>query len=86
MARGNHCISLDSRSSLRAEAVDDVISFDENLVCLAVGESVLEIGGSDLSIKNLSLENGELIVTGRIDSAVYYDGAPRKKRFGLFGK
>ncbi|MBO4453058.1 MAG: YabP/YqfC family sporulation protein [Clostridia bacterium] len=86
MNNSRHSVNLDSRSSLRVCAVDDVISFDENLVSLAVGDTVLEIGGEGLSVKNLSLENGELCVTGRIDSLVYFDGTPRKKRFGLFGK
>ena len=81
-----HTINLDSRSTLRITAVDEVVSFDESLVSLAVGDSLLDIVGGDLSIKNLSLENGEVLVEGRVDSISYFDGAPRKKRFGFFGK
>jgi len=81
-----HTLSLDSRSSLSVTAVDDVISFDETLVSLSVGESQLNISGDGLSIKNLSIENGELTVNGNITAILYFDDTPRKKRFGIFGR
>jgi sporulation protein YabP len=81
-----HFLTLDSRASLNVSAVDDVISFDETLVSLSVGDSTLNISGEGLSIKNLSLENGDISVSGSISAMVYFDSAPRKKRFGAFGK
>ncbi len=79
-----HSLFLDSRSALNVTAVDDVVSFDESLVSLSVGETVVNISGEGLSIKNLSLENGDITVNGRIDAIVYFDETPRKKRF--FGR
>ncbi len=79
-----HTLSLDSRSTLNVTAVDDVVSFDETLVTLSVGETVMNISGEGLSIKNLSLENGDITVNGRISAIVYFDELPRKKRF--FGR
>lgn len=81
-----HTLTLDSRASLSVSAVDDVISFDDTMISLSVGESQLNISGSELSIKNLSIENGELTVEGNISALVYFDDAPRKKRFGVFGR
>ena len=81
-----HSLSLESRSCLNITAVDDVLSFDETLVSLSVGETVLNISGEGLSIKNLSLENGDITVNGNISAMVYFDDSPRKKRFGLFGR
>lgn len=81
-----HSLTLDSRNSLNITAVDDVLSFDETLVSLSVGESVLNISGEGLSIKNLSLENGDVTVNGNISAIVYFDGSPRKKRFSFFGR
>ncbi len=81
-----HTVTLDSRSSLHVTAVDDVLSFDETLVSLAVGETVLNISGESLSLSNLSLENGEVSVGGSISAIVYFDNTPRKKRFSLFGR
>ena len=79
-----HTLVLDSRSNLNITAVDDVVSFDEGLVTLSVGETVVNISGEDLTIKNLSLENGEVTVNGKIGAIVYFDGAQRKRRF--FGR
>jgi len=42
---------------------------------------VLNISGEGLSIKNLSLENGNITVNGKIGAIVYFDESPRKKRF-----
>lgn len=81
-----HSLSLDSRNRLNISAVDDVVSFDESLVSLSVGESILNISGESLSIKNLSLENGDITVNGNISAIVYFDETPRKKRFSRFGR
>ncbi|MBQ3230009.1 MAG: sporulation protein YabP [Clostridia bacterium] len=81
-----HTIALESRALLNVTAVEEVVSFDEGLVSLSLGETVLNISGEGLSVKNLSLENGEITVIGKIDAVVYFEDTPRKKRFGLFGK
>ena len=86
MNEKKHSLTLNSRSTLALTAVDDVISFDETLVSLAVGESVLNISGEGLSIKNLSIENGDVTVNGKINAIVYFDESPRKKRFGILGR
>ncbi len=81
-----HSLNLDQRSVLKITAVEEVISFDETLISLSLGETVLNVSGDGLSIKNLSIEQGEVTVTGRVDAVVYYDDNPRRKKFGLFGR
>ena len=81
-----HFVSLDSRTDLSVSAVDYVISFDEDLVSLAVGDSTLVISGEELTIKTLSLDSGEISIEGRVDSLTYSDTAPKKKRFSLFNR
>ena len=85
MNQKKHTLTLDSKSILNVTAVDDVISFDETLVSLSVGENLLNISGEDLTIKTLSLENGDVSVNGNIQAIVYFDGTPKKKRLS-FGK
>ena len=79
-----HTLTLDAFSSLVVTAIDDVLSFDDSLVSLSVGDKVLNISGEGLSIKNLSLENGSLTVNGNISAMVYFENTPRRKR-RLFG-
>lgn len=86
MTAKNHSLTLESRSALNITSVDDVLSFDESLVSLAVGDTVLNISGNGLSIKNLSLENGNITVNGSISAIVYFDDSPKKKRFSLFNR
>lgn len=80
-----HTLTLDTRSKLEITAVDDVVSFDETMISLSVGESTLNISGEELSIKNLSLENGEIAVEGNIGAIVYFD-EPLRKRKKLFSR
>ena len=81
-----HTVTLEARRELKVTSVAEVLSFDETEVCLSVGDSVLNIGGEGLSLTNLSLGTGEVTVTGLVSALVYYDSAPRRKKFGLFGK
>jgi len=86
MNNKTHSLTLESRSSLNVTAVDEVISFDEDMVSLAVGDSVLNISGEGLSVKNLSIDCGDITVNGTITAMVYFDNSPRKKRYSVFGK
>ena len=58
----------------------DVELFNEQLVSLSTVAGTLTIMGSELHISQLSLENGSLLVEGRIDALEYDD---RQKRRGL---
>ncbi len=74
---------LTGRSFLALTGIDEVISFDEGLVTLNSQGSVLAVSGDDLSMVKLSLESGEVSISGRIDAIVYTDEQPKK---GLFSK
>ncbi len=83
----NHTVSLCDRRVLKVTAVSEVLAFDEDGVSMSVGDLLLTISGSGLSVSNLSLENGEVTVCGIIDAVVYLeDGKKSKKGLGrLFG-
>ena len=42
-----------------------------------MGKIVAKFGGSSLSVSRLSLESGEIDVTGKVDSIIYAESAPR---------
>ena len=79
-----HSLTMSDRKVVKITAVSEVLSFDETTVSMSVGESVLTVSGSGLSVSSLSLENGEVTVCGLIDAVVYLDGTKRKKGFGRF--
>lgn len=84
LQNAKHLLSMTERDYLKVSAVDEVVSFDENSVCLSLSDSFLEVCGSGLSVSSLSLEQGEITVRGRIDSLRYRDDLKRKKGIGRF--
>lgn len=77
---------LTGRSFLALTGINEVVSFDESTVTLDCEGTLLAISGEGLSIVKLSLENGEVSLSGRIDAIVYTDEQPKKGLFSrLFG-
>ncbi|HIV67709.1 MAG TPA: sporulation protein YabP [Candidatus Butyricicoccus stercorigallinarum] len=68
-----HGLSLQERQKLAISGVSDVVNFDETQVIVATGLGTLTIRGSGLHVDQLSLESGELRVTGSIDLLEYDD-------------
>ena len=81
-----HAISLQDRRKLTVSGVEDVESFDENAIVLQTAGGFLVLRGSALHIDRLSIEGGELLVTGHIDSLVYEEPAVKGGFFArIFG-
>jgi len=76
-----HSLVLQDRRKLTASGVEDVESFDENTVVLRTAGGLLVLRGSELHIDKLSIEGGELLVTGRVDSLVYEDNTAGRGGF-----
>ena len=75
-----HKLTLNERKNLNLTGVTEVFSFDENTVFLNTTLGRLEIQGENLTLKNLSLEVGQVAVEGDI-SALYYTQSREKKSF-----
>lgn len=68
-----HGLVLEGRKKLSVSGVEEVESFDENTIVMVTALGLLVVRGEDLHIEALSLEGGELKVTGDIDSLSYED-------------
>lgn len=66
-----HKLSLDERSRLTMTGVTEVVSFEENNVVLQTGLGTLVVQGSDLKLKTLSPEGGQVEVDGSISALIY---------------
>lgn len=66
-----HNIIINARESLIANGIIDVKSFDEKLIVGKTEQEAIAIKGEDLHIDVLSLDEGKLEVTGRIDQVTY---------------
>ena len=68
-----HRLALTNRESMTVTGVKEVMSFDVSEILLETGMGMLTIHGSDLHVNRLTLEKGEVDVTGKIDSLTYAD-------------
>ena len=75
-----HKLVLNNRKTCVMTGILDVLAFDLNEILLETEQGVLVIKGKDLHVNRLSLEKGEVDVTGHIDSCTYSDVQAAKKK------
>ena len=66
-----HKLQLSERKVLTMTGVTEVVSFDENAVVLQTSLGLLIVQGQQLSLKNLSLDGGQVAVDGTISALSY---------------
>ncbi len=71
-----HNLILQDRKTLSVTGVDEVESYDEQRIIMHTSMGTLILRGSELSIEKLSLETGELSVTGTIIELGYEESTP----------
>lgn len=76
----SHKLNLINRETMTVTGVNDVLAFDVSEVLLETGMGMLAIRGSDLHVNRLTLEKGEVDVTGKIDSLTYSDVGSYKRQ------
>ncbi len=69
-----HGLSLQDRAKMTVSGVSDVVNFDENQIVLSTTQGRLTIKGSGLHVDQLSLESGDLHLSGLVDSLEYDEG------------
>ena len=74
---------LKNRSELTMNGVQNVLGFDDNGVTLGCDGGRVYIDGENLRIENLSKENKEVLIIGRIDSISFEE---ESKTAGVFKK
>ena len=66
-----HRLALSERKKLTVTGVAEVISFEDMSVVLQTGMGTLTVQGSELQLKTLSLEGGQVEVEGNIAALIY---------------
>lgn len=80
-----HNIILEERSKLSISGVTDVESFDENEISLYTTLGELSVKGKCLHVDEMSLESGNITISGDVKSLVYGD-KDRTKKPSIWGK
>lgn len=83
----SHRISLNDRISGNVTGVREVISFDMAEILLDTEQGILMIKGDDLHVTRLTVEKGEVEITGRVDGIIYMeDGEKKRGKEGILAR
>lgn len=78
-----HDVVLESRSKATMTGIKDVESFDEETILAKSDCGSLAVHGKNLKISRLSVESGDMVIEGEIDSLIYSDN---KSAGGFWGR
>lgn len=71
-----HNVILEDRTRISVSGIVEVDSFDDRQIVTMTSKGSLILRGTDLHIDKLSLDSGELVVTGLITDLGYEEVAP----------
>lgn len=69
----SHTLRLEDRKRLSMTGVAEVVSFEDTAVELQTAMGTLTVQGQELQLKTLSVEGGQVEVTGNISALVYQE-------------
>lgn len=77
-------ILIEDRNNITISGVEQVDSFNENTIILSTIKGGLSIKGENLNVSKLNLDEGNVRITGTVNSLTYIskEGAPKN----LMGK
>ncbi len=73
IVKQNHNLILENRKSLSISGITDVDSFDEKEISLYTQLGELTVQGRELHIDAMSVETGDMTITGDIWALIYGD-------------
>jgi len=76
----SHKLVINNRKTSMVTGVLDVLAFDLNEVLLETEQGMLMVKGNDLHVNRLSLDKGEVDLTGHVDSIAYSDVQQHSKK------
>ena len=80
-----HNVIIESRKTIRVSGVNDIDSLTESRAILSTVMGEIVVKGGDLHVVSLNEDNGDLIMSGKINSLTYSNNSildgPIKKLF-----
>lgn len=77
---------LENREKLSVSGVNDVLSFDDQIVMVDTELGLLTVKGENIHINKLSLDTAEVIIEGEISSLSYSQKSIEKSSGTLLSK
>ncbi len=77
---------LENRGKLSISGVNDVLSFDDQVVMVETELGLLTVKGDNIRINKLSIDTSEVIVEGNISYLAYSDKELEKNKGSIISK
>lgn len=77
---------LDNRRKLSVTGVEEVVSFNDEIIILNTNFGTLTIKGSGLKMNKLDVQNGDMMITGSISSLIYSGSKGRKNNESILAR
>jgi sporulation protein YabP len=79
-------LMLENRKRLTINGVIEVVNFNENQILLNTDVGTMVVKGQELKMNKLDVQNGDVIITGKVDSFVYTSDKVRAKKDSIISR
>lgn len=76
-----HNLIIESRKTITATGIVSIVSYDAQSAVLETTLGMLSVGGKELCVSELSVQTGEVKITGEVEFVQYT--APKQERGGF---
>ncbi|AEB74840.1 hypothetical protein ADU80_06395 [Clostridium botulinum] len=77
---------LENRNKLMITGIVEVVCFDEKIIILDTRLGTLTIKGEGLKVQKLDVQNGEVAISGHINSCVYTTTQSKKDKDSIIAR
>ncbi|MFT8312784.1 MAG: sporulation protein YabP [Clostridium sp.] len=77
---------LENRKKLSITGVNEVVSFNDEIIILNTNLGALTIKGNELKMNKLDVQNGDMKITGSINSFAYTGNQSRKNNESIIAR
>jgi sporulation protein YabP len=79
-------LMLENRKKLTINGVIEVINFNESQILLNTELGTMVIRGQELRMNKLDVQNGDVLITGKVDSFVYTNDKSKVKKDSIVSR
>ena len=77
---------IENRKKIAITGVEEVVSFNDENIVLNTNLGNLTVKGNELKMNKLDVQNGEMVITGKINSLIYYGSESSKNKENILSK
>jgi len=82
----NSNLVLENRKKLSITGVNEVISFNDQAIILTTNLGSLTLKGKNLKMNKLDVQNGDVMITGKINSFEYSEKENTKSKDSILSR